>query len=65
MNTYALIRRTKDAETIVAKVEAGTQGQACRRLYRANRIKPEQAEELGFAVEFQKPETKGAKSGHA
>jgi hypothetical protein len=55
MNSYALIRRQADATAIVAKVQASTQGQAARRLYRANRIDPSKAAELGFTVEFQKP----------
>lgn len=59
MNSYALVRRQADATAIVAKVQASTQGQAARRMYRANRIDPSKAAELGFTVEFQKPVAKG------
>ena len=55
MQEYALVRKTPEGTAIVAKVKAGTQGQAIRRLYRANRIDPAKAASLGFAVEFQKP----------
>lgn len=61
MNEYALVRRANDATTVVAKVKAGTQGQAMRKLYRANCIHPSKAASLGFTVEFQKP----TKDGHA
>lgn len=60
MNTYALIRRREDAIAVVASVQASTQGQATRRLYRANRIDPIKAASLGFFVEFQKPTKQGA-----
>lgn len=55
MNIYVLTQQRAEGKITVAKVQASTQGQAARRLYRANRIKPEQARQLGFSVDYHAP----------
>jgi hypothetical protein len=57
VNRYALVKRAQGGTCIVDTVQATTQAQAARKLYRANHIAPAQAAAQGYAVEFQKPTT--------
>jgi len=56
MNLYALVKKidgTQNDVHVVGTIVCGTQGQAERKLYRANNVNPTTAKAQGYSVRFQ------------